>query len=595
MTASNAPLQAAQKTRVARNWLAGVLLFAATATVVLWQNAHLTVLWDLSYVLETSLRFSQGQMPYRDFPLVHPPLTFAVQAVLIKLFGRHMIVQALYAACAGGLGSVLSWRILLGLLRGLEEKKKLVNWLGLLLAAPLIVVGLYCIFPHPSYDCDTALAVLLSLFLLQRLDWPKADARAGFIAGAVAVLPSLYKQNIGLPYLFAVLALIALLLGKSWLHFPEARAERKKFFSFLAGVAAALAASLLVIELTAGLGNYLHWIVRFAGERRMPGFSVMLGVYQCMYLLWALPCTLAGAQLLRASAPWARSLWSRLGALALLAAPWLYVLVQLPGNLDDPDSFGDCFLGLWPLVLVLAELLLVMRIVCLFRDRSAKTAVAPLLALASLGAIHGTMMSQQLWGSTYSLWPFLLFLLADCLLWLHGPHLTQNTPPTWLIAAFAGIVSLVLLVCGGYYTASEERLSYADLPEGPALHSTTPALAALATPGPYLANLDELVRYTDRNIPMSDAIVLLPGEDPFYFATGRTVQFPVLLFDPSTDPYTPADVLRLVHERQVKWLIVKRVEQIHADPTPERAATLAILGTEFKLAAQLSGYDVYRR
>ena len=531
----------------ARDSLAGGLLFLATAAVVLWQNAHLTVLWDLSYVLETALRFAEGQMPYRDFPLVHAPLTFAVQALLIRIFGRHMIVHALYAACAAGLGAVLGWRILLGQLRSGEEKNA---WpLSLLLAAPLTVLGIYCILPHPSYDCDTALAVLVSLFFLQRLDQPGASVNTGLLAGAATALPSFYKQNIGLPYLFAV-------------------------------------ALLLALQLTAGLGNYFYWTVHFASQRRMPGLGPMLGVYNAPLLYWALPGTLAGALLWRGSRAKSRR-WLRLTALVLLAAPWLYVLATLPGNMDDPDSFADLFLGLWPLVLLLSELLLALRIFRLFRRRPEEARVAPLLTLAALGAIHGTLMSQQLWGSTYALWPFFLLLLADALLWLNA------TRPAAL--GLAALASLTLLLAGGYYTASEERLSYVDLAGGPLQHAATPALRGLATPGPYLANLDELVRYAEKNIPPDDAIVLLPGEDPFYFATGRRVQFPVLLFDPATDPYAPAEVLRQMQERQVKWLIVKRVEQIHADPMPERAATLALLRRAFTPVAQLAGYDVYRR
>ena len=54
-----------------RDFSAAALLFLGSAAVTLWQNAHLTVLWDASYTLETSTRIALGQMPYRDFPLAH--------------------------------------------------------------------------------------------------------------------------------------------------------------------------------------------------------------------------------------------------------------------------------------------------------------------------------------------------------------------------------------------------------------------------------------------------------------------------------------------------------------------------------------------
>ena len=66
----------------------------------------------------------------------------------------------------------------------------------------------------------------------------------------------------------------------------------------------------------------------------------------------------------------------------------------------------------------------------------------------------------------------------------------------------------------------------------------------MSVAGPALANFDELLRYVSANIPINDGIILLPGEDPFYFVTGRAPQFPVLLFDPATDPYSSAPASR---------------------------------------------------
>ena len=117
----------------------------------------------------------------------------------------------------------------------------------------------------------------------------------------------------------------------------------------------------------------------------------------------------------------------------------------------------------------------------------------------------------------------------------------------------------------------------------------------MATPGPYLPEFDELLRYAAENIPQDDGLILIPGEDPFYFATGRVPRFPVLLFDPTTDPYSPAETAALARSQDIRWLIVKRDLQINVDTTPNRAATLQALMGEFTLAARLRGYDVYRR
>src|SRR5262245_3762386 len=99
------------------DWTAGLFLFLATALVVIWQNSRLGVLWDLSYVLENSYRISLGDVPYRDFPFPYPPLTFLIQAAIIKFSGRVFWHTTAYCAVMGGLATILTWRIIVNLLR----------------------------------------------------------------------------------------------------------------------------------------------------------------------------------------------------------------------------------------------------------------------------------------------------------------------------------------------------------------------------------------------------------------------------------------------------------------------------------------------
>src|SRR5467141_2691519 len=116
------------------DWLLAAILFFATAAVVVWQNLRLGILWDLSYILETSYRISLGDVPYRDFPLPFAPLTFLLQATLVKLTGRVFFHHVIYAAAAGGIATFLTWRTLLNLL---HEKVAYARLTALLLTAPL--------------------------------------------------------------------------------------------------------------------------------------------------------------------------------------------------------------------------------------------------------------------------------------------------------------------------------------------------------------------------------------------------------------------------------------------------------------------------
>jgi hypothetical protein len=633
-----------------RDWLAAAGLFLATAGVVLWQNTHLAVLWDLSYILDSAARIALGQMPYRDFPLAHAPLTFLIQAAIIRFTGRVYFHHALYAAVVGGLGTVLTWRILV---HSLRERLNAAWAVALMLAAPLTLLGIYSILPFPSYDCDCAFSILGAVWLFQRLEAGSevpGQGRGmvrGFAAGVALCAPLFFKQNIGLPFLAAAGAAVLLALAAAFINrtpAPSRNHEAQVLLAALAGVAVTLLIAALVLQFTVGIGNYVHWTIGFAAQRRLPGIQDMLGVYHDANLLWTLPCVAVALLLFRR--PLAKARWAQVAALAPLAAPFVYTLCSL-FIYDDADERGDTLLAIWPLLLILAAALAFWN---LFKLRR-KLSMCTLLPFVLLVAINGTLMSQQLWGSTYAIWPLLILLIAEMIIFLAERHGTGDLPGGVSFGALgesgsaveigggracgaavrsaflsperglrppppsaspplapglaatgsgtalvmAAMISVTLLVCGGFYMASEERLSYAQFPEGPPQHSAFPQLAGMATPGPYLPEFDELVRFADARIPAGDGVILLPGEDPFYFVTGRSPQFPVLLFDPATDPYSPAEVVSEARAHRILWLIVKRDLQIREDPTPQGDAVRKALLGDFALEVRLTGYDVYKR
>src|SRR5712691_369904 len=183
------------------------LLGLGTAAVVLWQNSRLAVLWDLSYVLENATRIAAGDVPYRDFPFPYAPLTFLVQAAIIRLFGRHYALHVAYAAAAAGVATMLTYVIARFFVR---------PSVAVILCAPLVLLGIYCVFPHPFYDPDCCLAILVALALChpERERGTRAggrrpsSARNDILFGFAAVVPLFVKQNIGLPFLVAVVVVL---------------------------------------------------------------------------------------------------------------------------------------------------------------------------------------------------------------------------------------------------------------------------------------------------------------------------------------------------------------------------------------------------
>jgi hypothetical protein len=538
--------------------LAAAAMAVAAAGFVLWQNSRVAVLWDLGYLLDTGWRIAAGQMPYRDFPLAHAPMTFLTQALLIKIFGRCYLATELYAAVTGGLSVWLGW---LALSRLIESR-----WLALALTAPLVFLSTQGVYPHPIYDTDAGLAVLFAVWLLVVLaQETEASWWRCVLTGAAVIVPVFYKQNIGLPFAFAVgVAAVVMLLN---------REEQRRAVGLLGGMFAASIAAVVAMASTVGLGNYYHWTVAFAAQRRMPGVALIVAIYQTQIVYWALPMMLVGFLLLHTRAP-------RLISVIFIVAPFVWT-VWLVLSAEDADDMADALLALWPLVLVLAGISAVVKL-------CGGARLERLIPFVILAAIHGAFLSQQLWGSTYAIWPLMVLLVAATIA-------TLPEPTRWWKPALAVSVATVLVICGAVYAVSLERLSYIDIPDGGAARSTVTALRGLRTPGEFLSNFDELVHWTDANIPRGDALLLMPGEDPFYYATGRAPQFPVTMMDPATDPFTAEELFAEAARRDVKWVIVKSKLQARENPMPQKAETMQLVARDYVLTQKLNGYEVWKR
>jgi MFS family permease len=447
-----------------------------------------------------------------------------------------------------------------------------------LLSLPLVVLGIYCIFPHPFYDPDCTLAILLSVLLLQQIDRQPASSWRAFLAGTSLVIPLFVKQNTGLAFFVSAgLALAALMM----IEIIRRRPVRRYLFG-LAGAIAGLSLALLLIYLFAGLKNYWHWTIEFAAARRTPARGEMLAIYQGKILLLWLAIFAAGAILL-----WFRRRGQRVLALAsalLMSAPFVWPAIYLLRD-QDASERADRLIGVWPVLLILAFVVAVATI----RRRTGIALVLPFILIA---AVNGNFMSQQLWGSTYAVWPLFMILFASML--AGSASLLKSSLP-WMTIPLTAIVVASLVISGAFYVHAHERLDYANLSDGELTRSTLPQLKGLSVRGDWIPNFEELVRYSETNIPRDDALVLIPGEDLFYYTTGRRPRFPVLLFDHTTNPYSPEEIAKLCRDKNVRWVIVKQDLQLEEDPVENRDRLIELLEQDFEQVESLNNYDIYRR
>jgi len=284
-------------------------------------------------------------------------------------------------------------------------------------------------------------------------------------------------------------------------------------------------------------------------------------------------------------------------AVLVMAVPFAWPVVYLFLEVDASER-AERLLGMWPLLLIISFVMVVFTA----RRRKGIELVLPLIVL---GTVHGAFLSQQLWGSTYALWPFFMILLAAVIrgltevMMIRSKQFQDNDQPAtsellWPIS-FALVLSLSLIISGTFYLRSHERLDYANLDDGELARSKLPALKGVVMRGSWIPDFEELVAYSEKEIPRDDGILCLPGEDLFYYTTGRHPQFPVLLFDHTVNPYSPVEIVDLARLRSIQWLIVKDELQMEEEPLERKDELMKLLLEDFESVESLDNYEIYKR
>jgi hypothetical protein len=537
------------------------LLFGASAGFVWWRNAQVGVLVDLAYVVNIATRIALGDVPYRDFPLAQAPGSFLSQALLIKLFGPHYVVQIAYAAVLGGTATALAYVIARRLLAGAVPSP---DGLAAVLALPLIPLGIYAIAPNPFYDPDACLVVLgtIALLLVAR-DRPSVARFAA--AGALATVPLFIKQNIGGAFL---VSLLGALLVEAWAW----RARRPELSWFGLGLSGALVAELVALQLVVGIGAYVQWTWTYALAGR--GVALLrISEFADPIVLW--PAGLIVALVFAASRVSERvrgPLFAGGLAVAVAATPIGPAIVFSVPLLVPPIVVAASVLGLARTA----------------RDGPRLELLLPLVLLATT---LGTLQSQGLVNSTFGIFPLLTVAIA-CL----ARDLARSVPRPGRLAPLAGaVLALILTALGTVSTIENVRLKFIDAnAPGPVAMSAYPSLAGLSARGPYLGELDAILFWVRDHVPPEDGFVFLPGEDPAFFALGRKPALPSVYFYDVATPYPPSELARIADEVGLRWVIVKDRLQLTVAPPlePELVARLTARAT---LVATVGPYRVFRR
>ncbi len=281
---------------------------------------------DSTYLV-TSRALADGQMPYRDFLVAHPPLLFLVGAPLAKLGAGVLPFRIFILLLIAGLGTAV-WRLAFRI----TANGKLAAVAGVItLFAPL---GL---FFSKSYINDYLVSLLVVLVILLLIGNSRL-AMAG--AGILCILGTLTKLTF-LPFLLVSVIYVLIFRRKhSWIF-------------ILVALGGSIIAALAMQIITGSA--YLNDIL---GAQTSKGFS-FVNLYGSLHRIWQMDWPLmvpawAGAWFAGRALYRREQLGGQLKGRLFLLVGWLLAGVAVLGTLPAEGHDTNLFLLAEPAVAVLA-------------------------------------------------------------------------------------------------------------------------------------------------------------------------------------------------------------------------------------------------
>jgi len=204
-----------------------------------------------------------------------------------------------------------------------------------------------------------------------------------------------------------------------------------------------------------------------------------------------------------------------------------------------------------------------------------------------LGVFLAASVSQGFWGSTYGMWPLFFLLLLWMLQWL----ITYFPVYPWKYLAV--IVCLYVTGIVGYISISQVRIRGFIDSAGEPQSASLSSLQGLSTPGIWIPEFENLIKYVDQNIPASDKIAFLPGEDVFYEATGLRNPLFCFCFLREACESDLNQAFEEAKDNHVDWIIVKTRFQLKYWNDIIKITDISV-PPEYRLTDRVGVYNLYR-
>jgi hypothetical protein len=542
---------------------------------VIFQANRFWPLYDSSFIIENSYRISIGEVPYKDFLLLTTPGTYLIQAFIMKVFGSTLYPQIIYCSLISFLIYLLTYRILFFFNNG--------KWLNLAITLPVSITGGYGIISFPFYDIDCLFLILLSLFLVlycYKKSFPKV---CSILVGICSVIPVFFKQNMGLVYL-AMLHLTFIVT----IFFKKGELSIKQYLWFFVGSILAIFLIITYISVTSGFSNFVFSTFESA-KLRLPGIISFIQYNFNFVLLRRSVFWLLIAVVLKYLK--LKNIWLYFICFFLMLSP-IY-LFPLRNVFYGNTKYYELFPTVWPVTIIVCIITVFYALVKV-KDVSI---FFILLLFTVVGVVIVTWLPHGYPAYSVDLCPLLsvlyalLFLVLSKSVFRRNPHLLVRLMIT-------NSIILALLIVMFVISNHQYHWLYGYEIKEKIYHSTTPNLRGLSVPGEFVPNLDNLINFVNKEIPVNEPIILIPPEDPLNFALGRTPKFPLFIVDYwMLDIYKPEEILEKIKFCGVEWMVIKTIVQgdFSGGNWDNLGNLIYLLKKEFVLYRVLPGYEIYHK
>jgi len=208
---------------------------------------------DEGLLLSNAVKINQGEIPYKNFPLITTPGTYYIQAFVMKIFGNYIITDRIIY--------ILSFILILILSNKLFKFSSYLNYLFLILLS-IVYIG---VGAYGFYNIEGLVLILTSFYLFNKLQKKNSIYFYSFLLGIINSLTFIIKQSYGSSAFLIFLLLLIFFTDKKYLV--------KNLIVYVSGILTIVLPFFLYFYLNDAFDSLVYYVFYFSGlakSHRMP-------------------------------------------------------------------------------------------------------------------------------------------------------------------------------------------------------------------------------------------------------------------------------------------------------------------------------------